>query len=464
MAVTPLMQMIAAGESQRVEFKTSGADTDAVAKEVCAFLNSDGGTLIVGVSDNGKVVGVEDAPQAAESIQQHLLDGISPKASWSVNVATTDGKEVIVIDVPRGHESPYVYGSGIFVRSGTQSVFATSEVINRLISRRGAEEIRWERLPALGVEVDELDKDEIRRTASEAISGRLYSFSNVDDSFSILEELGLAEDGLIRNGAVVLFGKHPERRFPQVRAKAARFKGKSVLEPFADNRTFEGHAFNIVDKLESFLRTHIPISSELPSQGTRRSDKPAYPWTALREALLNAIVHRDYAAFDGGLSLAVYDDRIEFWNSGKLPEGMTVEDLKQPHPSRPHNPDIANVFFLRGFIERWGIGTRQIVNRCLEVGLPEPEWKEGYGGGVTLIIRLKPKAREIELNPRQVRLLRELEPGEKIEPGEYFSSVKNEVKERRARKDLTELFEAGYFTREGQGPSTVYIRTDKNLP
>jgi ATP-dependent DNA helicase RecG len=456
--------MIAAGETQQVELKTSAADPNEVAKVVCAFLNSDGGTLIIGVSNDRKVIGVEDVTQASERLQRYLLDSISPKASWSVNVSAMDDKEVIVIDVPRGHESPYVYGSGIFVRRGTQSVYATGEVINRLIGRRGAEEVRWERLPALGVEIDELDEGEIQRTASEAISRRLYSFSNVSDSFSVLEQLGLAEGGLIRNSAVVLFGKHPEKRFPQVRAKAARFKGESVLEPFVDNRTFEGHAFNIVDKLESFLRTHISISSELPSHGTRRSDKPAYPWSALREALLNAIVHRDYAAFDGGLSLAVYDDRIEFWNSGKLPEGMTVEDLKEPHPSRPHNPDIANVFFLRGFIERWGIGTRQIVSRCLEAGLPEPEWKDGGGGGVTLIIRLKPKAREIELNPRQVRLLRALKPGSQIEPGEYLSSVQNEVKERRARKDLTELFEAGYFTREGQGPSTVYTRTEKPLP
>jgi ATP-dependent DNA helicase RecG len=380
-----------------------------------------------------------------------------------VNVRELDGKEILVIDVPQGLESPYVYGHGIFVREGSQSVPADSTAINRLINQRGTEDVRWERLPALGAEVSDLDIEEIQQTANEAIKNRLYTFSNDNDPFGILEQLGLASGGLIRNSAVVLFGKRPERRFPQVRIKAARFKGNSVLDQFTDNRTFEGHAFTLVQKLESFLRTHISIASELPSQGTRRSDKPAYPWPALREALLNAIVHRDYAAFDGGVSVAIYDDRIEFWNAGQLPEGMTVEDLKGLHPSRPHNPDIANVFFLRSYIERWGIGTRQIVIRCQEAGLPEPEWQQADGGGVRLTIRLKPAEREISLNPRQTRLLRSLKPGDRVVPGEYFASVKKEVKERRARLDLAELSEAGYLMREGQGPSTVYVRTERPL-
>ncbi len=456
--------MIAAGESLRVEFKSSAFDLSVIGQVVCSFLNSEGGTLLIGVTDDRQVVGVESAIQDAESIQRHLLDKISPKASWSVNVNEFDGKQILVIDVPQGIESPYVYGNSIFVREGSRSVPANSDAINRLINRRNTEEVRWERLPALGVEIDELDQDEIQRTASEAISRRLYTFTNVNDSFSLLEQLGLASGGLIRNSAVVLFGKHPERRFPQARVKAARFKGNSILGSFTDNRTFEGHAFTVVEKLESFLRTHISIASELPKEGTRRSDKPSYPWPALREALLNAIVHRDYAAFDGGVSVAIYDDRIEFWNSGTLPEGMTVDDLKGPHPSRPHNPDIANAFFLRGYIERWGIGTRQIVARCLEAGLPEPEWQDADGGGVTLTMRLEASPQEIELNQRQARLLKKLKPRDRISPGEYFSSVENEVKERRARKDLTKLFEAGYFVREGQGPSTVYIRTDKALP
>jgi ATP-dependent DNA helicase RecG len=90
---------------------------------------------------------------------------------------------------------------------------------------------------------------------------------------------------------------------------------------------------------------------------------------------VNALVHRDYSAFDGGMSVAVYDGRMEFWNSGQLPDEMTVEDLRVTHPSRPINPDIAQVCFLYGLMERWGIGTQKIIRSCVENGLPEPDWK-----------------------------------------------------------------------------------------
>jgi ATP-dependent DNA helicase RecG len=262
---------------------------------------------------------------------------------------------------------------------------------------------------------------------------------------------------------VVLFGKHPARRFPQVRIRAARFKGADTVTDFSDNRIFEGNAFELIESAEQFLRAHIAIASELPIQGVRRADTPAYPWRALREAVLNAIVHRDYASFDGGLSLAIYDDRIEIWNSGSLPSGITVESLKGPHPSRPHNPDIANVMFLRGYIERWGLGTRMILSRCLDSGLPEPEWLTD-SGGVTLIIRLTPKSKGTELNSRKVGLLRKLKTGERILPSDYFALVSSEAKERRARQDLLEMSKAGYLRREGKGPATAYIRTTKPIP
>ena len=180
---------------------------------------------------------------------------------------------------------------------------------------------------------------------------------------------------------------------------------------------------------------------------------------ALREGILNAIVHRDYAAFDGGLSVGLYDDRIEIWNAGKLPDGMTVADLKQPHPSLPPNPDIANAFYLRGYIERWGMGTRQIVARCIEAGLPEPEWHEAAGGGVTLTIRLH-QAKTLVLNSRQKQLLKSMRAGATITPKEYISSAGN-IAERTARTDLITLAEAGYLTRQGQGRAIIYVRTDK---
>src|SRR5947209_10799434 len=460
---TLLRQLIASGESITMEFKSTLPSPDTIGPIVCSFLNTQGGTLIIGVNDNGQIVGVDSADRKSTEIQRHLLDKISPKAAWSVNIDKVGGKALIVLDVPQGMESPYVYDSRIFIRKGTKTVAATGEDINALIDQRHTEGSRWERLPALGFEIDDLNIEEIRQTANEAKEKRLYRFDDPGDPLSILEQLGLASRAGIFNSAVILFGKNPARRFPQVRIRAARIQGTDELSPFADNRTFEGNSFELIEQLEQFLRNHIAIESQRPKQGVKRSDKPVYPCAALREAMLNSIVHRDYAAFDGGISVAIYDNRIEFWNSGSLPEGITVENLKGPHPSRPHNPDIANVFFLRGFIERWGSGARQIVVRCIESGLPEPQWSTN-GGGVTLTIRAQSAEHNIRLNSRQLALLKRLKADEPLSPGDYFLSVVRQVKERRARKDLLELLEAGYLRREGRGRSTTYIRTSKPTP
>jgi ATP-dependent DNA helicase RecG len=454
-----IQQLIETGESEMAEFKISASDNhlNAIGKTVCAFLNTKGGTLLVGVADNREIIGVKDAEQLTETIKEHLLKNISPLSSWSINAVEVDNKKIIAIDVPQGSDNPYAYTNGIFVRKGAASIAADNEEISRLINQRHLEGGRWERLPALGFEIDDLDLNEIKQTATEAILRQRYKFENPNDPLTVLEQLGLVSNGMILNSAVVLFGKNPALRYPQIRVKAARFKGESVLAPFIDNRTFEGHAFALVEQIGKFIQTHNPISSQLPTKGFQRSDKSAYPWEALREAILNAIVHRDYAAFDGSISIGIYDNRIEIWNSGSLPNGMTVSDLKKEHPSRPHNPDIANVFFLRGQIERWGIGTRQIVARCVEAGLPEPEWRDA-SGGVTIIIRLQKEFRT-KLNERQKNLLKSLKVGDKVIPKEYVVAAK--VAERRARQDLLELAKAGYLISEGKGRTTFYVRTDK---
>jgi ATP-dependent DNA helicase RecG len=187
------------------------------------------------------------------------------------------------------------------------------------------------------------------------------------------------------------------------------------------------------------------------------------PWSALREGVINALIHRDYAAFDGGVSISLYPDRIEIWNSGRLPDGLTVADLKAGNISRPRNPDMAHLFFVRGFIERLGIGGRRIVTQCREAGLPEPTW-ELPGGGVLLTLRLRqpsPSHSRQELSRRQASLLAETKPGERFTSGEYHRRFAAGVSERQARQDLIELVNAGLLVRIGSGRSTFYERTER---
>src|SRR2546425_884310 len=436
MATSLLQDLIARGEGGRTEFK-SNVDLEAIGTAVVSFLNASGGTLLVGVDDRGEILGVHEPHKTALGIWRSLTDLLSPSALYSVNVEEIAGKRVIVIDVPSGEDIPYLYGGRIAVRHGTRNLPATAQDISSLIMNRHPSGVRWERLPALGVDMKDLDHPEILGMASEVAQRRLYNWSAPAEPERILEELNLIKDDMPLNGSVVLFARSPARPYPQTRVRVARFASQDQAE-FSDNRVLEGHAFTLMEQIDRFLRSAVPIVSSLPTGGFRRKESPAYPWAALREGVVNALVHRDYAAYDGGVSISVLPNRIEIWNSGRLPEGMSIEDLKRGSISRPQNPDIAHVFFLRGFIERVGIGGRRIVTECLEARLPEPTW-ELRAGGVLLTLRLshgETQASRAELSLRQLAFLDQTTDGERVTFGDYHQRFASGVSERQARQDL----------------------------
>jgi ATP-dependent DNA helicase RecG len=461
---TLLTELIAQGESERVEFAAGLDDKtlDSIGATVASFLNSEGGTLVLGIGKQGEVQEISNAPELASKIRRWLEGKVSPSAPYSVVVEELAGKPVIVIDVPRGLDTPHVYGGRISVRQGARSVVADREHINKLIEERQYPEARWERLRALGCELWDLDADEIEKIRSDAEQRHSQSTGATNQAF--LTQLNLLENGVPRNSAVVLFARRPQALYAQTRVRLVRF-GQAPGEVL-DSRVLEGHAFSQVREIHSFLRSHMPVSAQLPAGELKRRDAVTIPWRALREGLMNALIHRDYEAFHGGVSISLYPDRVEIWNSGVLPEGLTIDDIKRGSISRPRNPDMAHVFYLRGLIERLGIGGRLIVHECREAGLPEPEW-ELVGGGVLLTLwsgEGRPKEAAPVLNARQAAFLRQAAAGDELRVPDYHQRFAPDLSERRARLDLAELVEAGYLSRLGRARATVYLRTAQPFP
>lgn len=460
--MSPIEELIRQGESHRLELMPELSDAEKLGRTICAFLNSSGGTVVVGVDDGGKIIGLMDAEASVSGARAALIERIHPVAGWSSRIETAGARQVAVIDVPAGPRQPYVFDQSIFVRTGSTTRAATGDEITAIIDRRSVLPTRWERLPTLGAGIEELDEAEVHRVASEARKRRLYPLLSNDSMMAILEKLNLANDGAILNGAMILFGKNPQKYFPQTRVRVARFAGVSQRQ-LAETKVLEGHIFSLLSQAWAFFSQHLGIRSELPESGLQRMDRPALPEAALREAVINAMIHRDYARFDGGMSIAIFTDRVEIWNSGELPAGLSFEALAHPHPSLPHNPDIANVFYLQGMIEGWGIGTTRILSLCEEAGLAAPEWSTP-GSGILLTLRLATATERpatAVLNPRQLDLLHSLRSGEQIEPTAYYRRVVSEVKERRARQDLSELADLGYLRRQGKTTAAIYVRTEK---
>jgi ATP-dependent DNA helicase RecG len=280
------------------------------------------------------------------------------------------------------------------------------------------------------------------------------------DATEVLKDLGLVQSGTPTNGADVLFGKKPSSRLPQTRIRGTVYATNKGGD-FVDDRLFEGNAMALLEQVFSFVEQHVRVESRFKAGKIIREDRPEYPFAALREGLINAIVHRDYSVSTGGMAVGVYPDRIEIWNTGRLPEGWKPRDLRKEHVSQPANPRMAHVFYLRGIIERVGRGTLKILDECATAGLRPPNWRE-TPGGITLV--LYGERRRAHLNSRQRRLLERLRPGDELRPGDYYAELEGEVSQRQAQRDLSHLESAGWLRKEGEGPSTVYIRSEQKAP
>jgi ATP-dependent DNA helicase RecG len=373
--------LVSGGESERVEFKRSTVQRSEAAKAVCAMLNGLGGFVLFGVTNKGEIVGQQVTAKTMEDITAELRR-IEPPAFPDIETITLEsGASVIVLNVP-GRQGTYAYDGRLYVRQGpTTIVMPRDEHEKRIVEKFHATR-RWENEPvADGVTMHDLDADEIQRTIEDAIRlGRIDPAIRRDPE-SILRGLELIQEDRLLNAAVALYGNSQQLRvvYPQMGIRLGRFRGRNRLADFADNRQYWDHAFGLLRRGESFLMDHVPIAGRVISGKMIREDQPWYPPRATREALANALCHRDYTIPGGAVAVAMYDDHLEITNPGDLHFGITPEKLTVPHESKPWNPIIANVFYRAGIIERWGSGTLNIMDWCKENANPVPTWHEQAG-------------------------------------------------------------------------------------
>ena len=337
MNLRELKDLISDGESERLEFKRSTGQRTEAAKTVCSMLNGLGGFVLFGVSDNGELVGQQVSAKTLEDIAGELRR-IEPPAFPDVEtINLKKGTAVVLLTVPGGG-GPYTFDGRAYLRHGpTTIVMPREEYERRLVERLHATR-RWENEPvAEGVSTNDLDAEEIQISLDNAIRlGRLEPTGR-RDVVSVLRGLELIRDGHLLNAAVALYGKSDRLKtlYPQMGIRLARFRGRNRLADFSDNRQYWGHAFSLLRRGESFLMDHVPIAGQVIPGKMVRKDQPWYPPRATREALANALCHRDYTMPGGAVAIAMYDDHLEITNPGGLHFGITPEKL-----TKPTNPSL----------------------------------------------------------------------------------------------------------------------------
>lgn len=375
-----LQSLVALGESETLEFKRSTAELRRAGETLCAFLNGDGGQVLVGVGPTGQLVGQQVADSTLRDIAA-TLGRIEPAARIEVDrVALGNGLDVIVLSAPSSRAFvPFVYDDKAYKRVGSTTTTMSQDEYKRLLLDRNHARHRWENQPAEGVRLEDLDHEEILRTRASAIEHRRLSAGTSMDVPDILDRLGLRIDGQLTNAAQMLYGTKFLPRYPQALLKLGRFRGTKITGDILDNQQLHLHAFAMVREAIAWLDRTLPLAARFPKGSIFREDRQPVPAEALRETIINAVIHRDLSLASGYVAIAVFDDRIEVRSVGELPFGLRAEQLSEEHPSKPRNPDLAGAFHRTGAIEVWGRGTNRVIEACRSWGIDAPTFKVEMG-------------------------------------------------------------------------------------
>lgn len=332
-------------ENQNTEWKESWRDE--YLKWICGFANATGGKIYIGVNDNGQVVGVADAGKLLEDIPNKVRDVLG--IIVDVNLLEENGLKYIEIDVPP-YSNPINYKGQYHYRSGSTKQELKGAALNRFILQRTGR--HWDEFPIEWAGIEELSANALNRFRKEAArSGR------VD------------EDGHLNRAALLLFHPDPERFVFGAYIKIGFFRDDKGNLEFQDE--VHGALMEQVDKAMDLIKTKYLIY-RISYEGISRRETPQFPVEAVRESLMNAVAHKDYASAVP-IQISVFPDHITFWNAGQLPESWTTDKLFESHPSTPYNPLIANAFFRSGDIESWGRGYKRILEAVSAYKLLPPK-------------------------------------------------------------------------------------------
>ena len=439
------------GETQSLEFKESLRLKDEIGETISAFSNSDGGTVIIGVSNSGGVPGVDIGKNTLEEFANYIKRNTDPQIFPSVKILEIGGKNAVMVEVEESAEKPVFFKNHAYKRVGkTNQMISSSEL--RKLAKESGKRVYWDEGVCEDASLEDIDEDKVRWFLKEARKERGLNLSEDVPIEEALLKLKLLRNGELTNAALLLFFKEPT--FLQSEVKCIRFSGNEPVKPYIDFQTLEGTVFDLIDKAEDFVLRNIRKSIRLVSGRVQREEKYEYPPDAIREAIVNAVAHRDYET-PSKVQVRIFDDRIEVWSPGTLPNEITIEDLRREHISVPRNPLLFKQLFWVKYVEDVGGGTLDMISQCREWGIPEPLFEHAAGAFV-VTFRLPPAVEDLErlgLNERQLKAMDYVIKKGSISNKEHTSL--NSISRKTATIDLTQLVTKGLLVKVGKGKRDI---------
>lgn len=365
MKSTDILELIGNGESSAVEFKTDEVHSMALAEEIVAFANFDGGMILIGVTDDGAISGCRRS-DIEPFVVNVCRNNVRPSILPYIEKIVIDGKKILVVRIAAG-STPHATSAGrYFIRIGSTNQVPNQQELLRLFQKRNI--LQFDETPVLKAGIEDINKEKV-----DAYLDRIgQSLLNQDSSKTLAQDLSNLSVVMNIEGqecptlaGILAFGRQPQRFFPSYTVVCGAYRGSSLLSETVSEKTLTGTLDVLVEDTMSFLRLVIPQDPQ--REGPRRRDAFKYPIDALREAVVNAICHRDYTISGSGIRVFVFDDHLEIRSPGGLPNTLTLESMVYRQFAR--NQVIASFLAGMGYMEKRGKGVLRIKRQCQEAAV-----------------------------------------------------------------------------------------------
>ena len=435
-------------EKQNIEYKAIWKDD--YLKWICGLANAHGGTIYIGVNDDKTVCGVDNAKKLLEDLPNKIQSVLGLLVDVNLE-EKPEGNVLEIITEP--YPYPVNYKGHYYYRSGSTMQELKGAALDKfLLSKQGK---HWDGVPVPKLSLSDLSTSAIDTFRTLATKNQRIKKDDLKDTDDfLLSKLRLYEEKLLKRAAALLFHPDPESIISGAYIKIGYFESDEDLK-YHDE--IHGNIFHQIEKTMDLLFTKY-IKINIGYEKATRVEGFEYPYYAIREALLNAIAHKDYS-ISTPIQISVYPDKLVFWNPGQLPDDWTIDNLLVKHPSIPFNPDIANTLFRSGYIESWGRGTLKIIEQCKGFELPEPRYRYEMSGFFVVFrkdIYHKEYLVSLGLNERQVKAVLFVKENSSISNSQYQDL--NNISRITATRDLSELVDKyKIFEKSGKvGAGTNY--------
>ncbi|MBU1623035.1 MAG: putative DNA binding domain-containing protein [Nanoarchaeota archaeon] len=443
-----LLNLIKKGEDQKLEFK-SKAD-EGVGKSICSLANTNHGLVLVGVDDDGKIVGV---PQKKEQEIANLAHSCKPSLYPEIIPVEVGGKNVFVVKVKKLGDW-HSFKNIAYKRIGSHDKPLSPEEVIEHAQDSG--KIRWDEQVCAGASYKDIDEEKVNWYLRQRESARKVPRKIKISIKKLLVNLKALEKNKPTNAGILFFGRYPQRFLPNARLRVVRFKGNKVINPTLDTANCEGTIWEMIEMAEDFIRKNIRLLGTRTEKSFRREDKFEYPIKAVREAIVNALIHRNYFE-TGDVRVFIFDNRIEVINPGHFPKGVTPKNPKH----KPVNEILCQLIYNLGFIEKYGSGIKMMKSLSKEWGNKEPYYElHPIETKIIFASQIKESTYLEEdvlagLNERQKKAIEYLKEKKVITNREYreINSVSNRI----AFEELSDLIEKGILAKKGEGRSVYYV-------